>query len=794
MSINVVTSFHPKAWDLYAKEFLTSFEEKWDKKIHLSVYYDGGELPEDKVESDRISYFKLEKDKEWADFQETYGENNGRPEGYEEVQEWPPKNFVQDDTYNYRMDAVRFSHKVFAITGEAKRLIHIAHKQAIGMGHNPINTDIGHLVWLDSDSKTKKNISYDQASDMICTGDNIELDEISHLGRTAIDYSCTSFITFNLSSVRVQEFLSDFRGLYVSGELFGYREWTDAFVFTRLLTMYTIHGLKVNNISEGCKDLDAFDIAPIGNYMVHNKGNQKITGELPPDVDGPQRNSMIPKILSHYKFENILEIGTWSGARAIKMASGLFDAGVEKVHYTGFDLFETATPEDDEEEKNVKKHYSEEEVKDFLFNFSETAAKNGKIFTYALFKGNTRETLKILKNKDYCNTHNIKPQFAYIDGGHSVDTIRSDYKALKHLPVILFDDFYTPDPETQQLPDLKKFGCNEIFENDVKKSALKDVILTNDRIMGGGITNLAIVVSDKKIGLPPKMTPDRVPIRVSPQDCMPKEHIKNNIETNTPKMKRWINEKGQINWEKVVVASAGPSLVDYLDEIKQKQEAGAKVVCVKHSLPTLVKHGIIPYACTILDPRSIEGESTHGVLRKSLFDNVPEETFMFVASMTDTSVLDFLMTKTENIVGFHAYSNAVAKYEFLAGQYLITGGTCAATRSVGIFHTMGFRNFDLYGFDSCLTERPENYKEKREDGAPLFMNVGIEDGSPDAEKFWTTGELLALAQDVEQMLDSDVLDLNIDIHCGGLVNAVWKDRLGKGYKKRRYDEIIGQKE
>ena len=158
--------------------------------------------------------------------------------------------------------------------------------------------------------------------------------------------------------------------------------------------------------------------------------------------------------------------------------------------------------------------------------------------------------------------------------------------------------------------------------------------------------------------------------------------------------------------------------------------------------------------------------------------------------MTDTSVLDYLLTKTDNIIGFHAFSNAVSKYPFLNGKYLITGGTCAATRSVGLFHTVGFRNFHLYGFDSSLLEKPKDYDKKRPDGMPLFMNVGIEDGNIDAEKFWTTGELLALAQDVEQMLDSQVLDLNIDIHCKGLVNAVWKDRLSKGYKKRMYTDIL----
>ena len=130
---------------------------------------------------------------------------------------------------------------------------------------------------------------------------------------------------------------------------------------------------------------------------------------------------------------------------------------------------------------------------------------------------------------------------------------------------------------------------------------------------------------------------------------MTKEHIKNNIETNTPKFKRIVNEKGYINDEHIIVASAGPSLEKYIDDIKERQKKhDAKIMCVKHSLPTLLKHDIVPFGCTILDPRSIEGESTHGVVRKTLFENIPEETIMFVASMTDTSVLDYIMTRTKN--------------------------------------------------------------------------------------------------------------------------------------------------
>jgi hypothetical protein len=174
MSINLVTSFNVKAWDLYAKDFLTSFDEKWDDQIQLAVYYDGGNLPEDIVDSPRISYFKLEKDKDWKEFHHSYGQNNGKSEEQKETEtEWPPKNFVQDETYNYRMDATRFSHKVFAITGEARRIIHIVHGAVVRAGGNPLHADIGHLAWIDSDSKTKQEVSLEDATDMICKGDNI---------------------------------------------------------------------------------------------------------------------------------------------------------------------------------------------------------------------------------------------------------------------------------------------------------------------------------------------------------------------------------------------------------------------------------------------------------------------------------------------------------------------------------------------------------------------------------------------------------------------------------------------
>ena len=49
-------------------------------------------------------------------------------------------------------------------------------------------------------------------------------------------------------------------------------------------------------------------------------------------------------------------------------------------------------------------------------------------------------------------------------------------------------------------------------------------------------------------------------------------------------------------------------------------------MCVKYAYPGLIANNIKPDACILLDPRSIEGESTHGVKRKDLLKDLDEDT------------------------------------------------------------------------------------------------------------------------------------------------------------------------
>ena len=137
---------------------------------------------------------------------------------------------------------------------------------------------------------------------------------------------------------------------------------------------------------------------------------------------------------------SILEIGTWNGHRALQML--MLSPGAT---YYGFDLFEDGDEKTDAEEKNVKPHHSLKAV---------SARLEG--YKFQLHKGNTRETLKAF---------NEPIDFAWSDGGHSVETIRSDWENVKRLLVpgaaVFFDDYYTGGIDTSA------YGCNQIVEAEM---------------------------------------------------------------------------------------------------------------------------------------------------------------------------------------------------------------------------------------------------------------------------------------------------------------------------------------
>ncbi len=162
-------------------------------------------------------------------------------------------------------------------------------------------------------------------------------------------------------------------------------------------------------------------------------------------------------LILYYRPKKILEVGVYNGRRAIQMieAAKVFNS---EIQYFGFDLFEELSSEILKKEES-KKPKTYDEIKNLL-------SKHAEVF---LYKGFSDKTLKNFINE------NIKVDFIFIDGGHSVETIKKDFDNCVKLSVensiIVLDDFYHKDSM-----NLDEFGSNSIYEK-LKKNLYKPVLL-----------------------------------------------------------------------------------------------------------------------------------------------------------------------------------------------------------------------------------------------------------------------------------------------------------------------------
>ena len=87
-----------------------------------------------------------------------------------------------------------------------------------------------------------------------------------------------------------------------------------------------------------------------------------------------------------------------------------------------------------------------------------------------------------------------------------------------------------------------------------------------------------------------------------------------------------------------------------------------------------------------------------------------------------------------------------------------------------------------------MPEPNEKEKQTIENEKPKYIQVGIKVNGEN-RPFWTTGELLAMAQDCEKLFDREDVDMNLNFHgTGTLVSAIWENSTTKQLK--HYTEVL----
>lgn len=183
-------------------------------------------------------------------------------------------------------------------------------------------------------------------------------------------------------------------------------------------------------------------------------------------------------LMSIYRLKpkSIIEIGVYNGKRAVELieTAKIFN---NNIKYYGFDLFE---------EFYISKNLINKELSKFPLSKKNIKIKLKNFNNINLIKGNTKKTLpKFIKKNKYID-------FVFIDGGHSLSTIKSDWQYIKKIiskkSLVVFDDYY------ETIKNIKgKFGCNNII------NSLNSKIYKSKKFFVGDIFYDKYLSSKKKI-------------------------------------------------------------------------------------------------------------------------------------------------------------------------------------------------------------------------------------------------------------------------------------------------------
>ncbi|WP_323795998.1 class I SAM-dependent methyltransferase [Nisaea sp.] len=434
--MTVITTFNNKGLEQYGRESIRSFISYWPETINLVVYSEGFTLED----AARVQCYDLNTAApRLVTFKNHYGKQ-------------PMANGHTTEGYNYNFDAVRFSHKMFAMFAAAGTL----------------ETD--YLVWLDGDVITHQSVPDTLIPEMM------DGYFAAYLGRKG-KHSETGFLCFDMRHQEVGAFFETMERVYLSGELFKLNAWHDSEVFDVTRTIFEAQGkIKTHDLSADLFTADPFSECQLSEFMNHRKGQPKTTESPVPVItetmNNPQRYGQILDLIRTFKPATLVEVGTWNGQRAIEMASAALQ-GRQQVTYRGYDLFELATSGNDKDELNGKSWVKLTEVDEKLANFK--ASQPG--FSFHLVRGSSLEALTE-QAVDFC----------YIDGGHAVETIAQDFSKLRESEIIVFDDYYLNGV------DIEAFGCNKVIE------ALPHLLLPIvDRFSSGLAIALAVVAKPEKL-------------------------------------------------------------------------------------------------------------------------------------------------------------------------------------------------------------------------------------------------------------------------------------------------------
>lgn len=281
-----VTTFHREGYELYGREMLETFDRHWPRDVSLYAY---GEDCVFDSRSPRI--VRRDLSRECPDLVAFKGRHanspaaNGRAARHMvrfsvKLQPFALKRYDLAAGLGYQWDAVRFSHKCFALFDAARR------------------TDADVLLWLDADIRFFADLPRAFLEDLIPAGTLASFlarsrarrefafewiasrRKLRFVNRTRKHSEC-GFVAYALREPGTREFLHAFEALYTRDELF--REWEthDSYLFDVVRRRFERRGHPFHDLAEGIGRATSHPLVncKLGRFMDHKKGDRKEAGK-----------------------------------------------------------------------------------------------------------------------------------------------------------------------------------------------------------------------------------------------------------------------------------------------------------------------------------------------------------------------------------------------------------------------------------------------------------------------------------------------------------------------------------
>lgn len=196
------------------------------------------------------------------------------------------------------------------------------------------------------------------------------------------------------------------------------------------------------------------------------------------------------------------------------------------------------------------------------------------------------------------------------------------------------------------------------------------------------------------------------------------EQIRENVKFNIAQGWEQVKPFGANDFE-CMILGGGPSLNDFVDDIKQKRAEGVKLLTLNGAYQWALEHGLIPSAQLVVDARPFNGRFTKPVI---------DDCKYLIGSQCHPSVLEGL--PKDRTVIWHSNPSLIedllnAQYEY---WYSIPGGSSILLRAIPLMRMLGYGKFHLYGCDSCVLNGAHHaYSQPENDGGvalPVIVNPG----------------------------------------------------------------------